>query len=140
MITGGQDASSSPDGALKTVTRYSRTGEAETLSQLNHARRDHACGSYLNDEGDDVRLLLNVNISSTIVMQVLLVTGGINTNQGRLISTEILEVGGTWKLTAGLPTAISSLRAAVLDNNIFVFGETLFYQYQILNILLYKSL
>ena len=58
--------------------------------------------------------------------QVLLVTGGHNGNDGRLDSTEILEVNSrTWRLTAPLPSARSRLKAAVLDNNIFVFGENI---------------
>ena len=58
-------------------------------------------------------------------MQVLLVTGGYNhnLNDGNL-DTEVLEdMAGTWRLTAPLPSARAGLRAAVLDNNIFVFGE-----------------
>ena len=58
-------------------------------------------------------------------MQVLLVTGGVNTNVGLLDSTEMMEAGGTWRLTAPLPSARAALRAAVLDNNIFVFGENI---------------
>ena len=62
-------------------------------------------------------------------MQVLLVTGGYNHNDRYLTSTEVMEAGGTWRLTASLPSARNGLRAAVLDNNIFVFGEknSLFY-------------
>ena len=54
VITGGRDASS-PDKALKTVTSYSRTGQNETLPQLNFGRYWHACGYYRTDEGDIVR-------------------------------------------------------------------------------------
>ena len=46
-----------------------------------------------------------------------------------LDSTEILEASwsqGTWRLTAPLPSAREGLRAAVLDNNIFIFGENIF--------------
>ena len=60
MITGGFDKSLSERG-LKTVTRYSRTGEAETLPELNVVRWFHACGSYLTDEGDNVRFILNIS-------------------------------------------------------------------------------
>ena len=56
-------------------------------------------------------------------MQVLLVTGGYNENDGYLASTEVMEAGGTWRLTAPLPSARNGLRAAVVNNNIFVFGE-----------------
>ena len=59
------------------------------------------------------------------MMQVLLVAGGWNSNDGNLDSTEILEEPWTWRLTVPLPSARSGLRAAVLDNNIFVFGENI---------------
>ena len=59
-------------------------------------------------------------------MQVLLVTGGWNTNDGGILaSTEVMEAGGTWRLTAPLPSARYGLRAAVVNNNIFVFGENI---------------
>ena len=58
-------------------------------------------------------------------MQVLLVTGGYNNNDGYLASTEVMEAGGTWRLTASLPSARHGLRAAVVNNNIFVFGENI---------------
>ena len=57
-----------------------------------------------------------------------MVTGGKNDNDGMLDSTEILEgtwAQGTWRLTASLPSARWGLRAAVLDNNIFIFGENI---------------
>ena len=60
-------------------------------------------------------------------MQVLLVTGG----AGSIYlqdSTEVLEdMAGTWRLTAPLPTARSVLRAASVDNNIFVFGQNILF-------------
>ena len=58
-------------------------------------------------------------------MQVLLVTGGHNANDGYLASTEVMKTGGTWRLTASLPSARSHFRAAVVNNNIFVFGENI---------------
>ena len=51
-----------------------------------------------------------------------MVTGGA-TDKKYLDSTEILEAGGTWRLTAPLPSARDGLSAAVLDNKILVFGE-----------------
>ena len=56
MVTGGADIYV-PDSALKKVTSYTRTGEAETLPELNVARVSHACGSYLTDQGDMVRFI-----------------------------------------------------------------------------------
>ena len=70
-----------------------------------------------------MRLVLTINEYWIIVMQVLLVTGGHNTNDGYLGSTEVIEAGGTWRLTASLPSARNGLRAGVVNNNIFAFGE-----------------
>jgi hypothetical protein len=62
-------------------------------------------------------------------MQVLLVTGGDSTIY-RQDSTEVLEdMAGTWRLTAPLPSARTGLRAASVDNNIFVFGQNIFDRY-----------
>ena len=109
------------------MTRYSRTGQTETLPQLNVARVGHACGSYLTDEGDNVRFVLNISKYWIIVVQVLLVTGGEQLIGGRWISldsTEVLEdKAGTWRFTSPLPSARGGLRAASVENNIFLFGE-----------------
>ena len=65
-------------------------------------------------------------------MQVLLVTGGQKQRDGSLNfnlalkSTEVLEAGGGWRQTDPLPFARYGLKAAVLDNNIFVFGDNIF--------------
>ena len=61
MVTGGYDYSS-PDKALKTVRSYTRTGETETLPQLNVGRYSHACGSYLTEQGDMVRFITKLNL------------------------------------------------------------------------------
>ena len=61
VITGGKTS------GLR-VTSYSRTGETLTLPQLNVARSDHACGSYLTEEGDNVTFILNINKYLIIVM------------------------------------------------------------------------
>ena len=53
IITGGW-ISSEHESAVKTVISYSRTGEAETLPQLNVARAHHACGAFRNDNGTTV--------------------------------------------------------------------------------------
>ena len=75
-------------------------------------------------------------------MQVLLVTGGYtgyNTPDERLDSTEVLEdMAGTWRLTAPLPSARDGLRAASLENNIFVFGENSFYLLMTISICIYR--
>ena len=65
-------------------------------------------------------------------MQVLLVTGGRNDKDFNLKSTEVLDLSddtGTWELITPLPSSRYGLRAAVLDNNIFVFGENILLLY-----------
>ena len=47
VITGGYYSQ-------KKVTRYSRTGETETLPELNYGRFGHACEKFVNDEGATV--------------------------------------------------------------------------------------
>ena len=101
-----------------------------TLAQLNVARYWHACSSYLNDEGDHVRLILNISQYIISLIKVLLVTGGIQYSDGYIYldSTEVLsDLAGTWRLTGPLPSARSGLRAASVQNNIFVFGEIILY-------------
>ena len=55
IISGGFDTTS-PENALRTVTKYSKIGETETLPDLNIGRYWHACGSYQTDEGENVGL------------------------------------------------------------------------------------
>ena len=124
-MTGGRDTGGKRR-ALKTVTRYSQDGDAETLPELSDARFWHACGSFITDKGDYVSFILNINKHWTFLMQVLLVTGGQKQRYGALKSTEVLEAGGGWRQTDPLPFARYGLKAAVLDNNIFVFGENIF--------------
>ena len=74
-------------------------------------------------------------------MQVLLVTGGAQYSGGsryiNLDSTEVLEdMAGTWRLTAPLPSARHGLRAASVENNIFVFGENIPYYINIEHLIL----
>merc|ERR1719225_2581530 len=113
VITGGLDHSLADD-ALTRVTRYSRTGETETLADLNVGRFYHACGSYLTDQGEEV----------------LLVTGGAEYAQGQFVhgwddlaSTEVLEdAAGAWRLTNPLPSVRKGLVAASVMNTIYVMG------------------
>ena len=76
-------------------------------------------------------------------MEVLLVTGGSYWRkeahkEGKalpwrltegfvpLASTEVLQPNSrTWRLTAPLPSATYSLKAASVENNIFIFGENI---------------
>ena len=70
---------------------------------------------------------------------MLLVTGGEQYQGGfnSLNSTEVLEdMAGTWRLTAPLPSARYGLRAASVENNIFVFGEDILYYIDIKHLII----
>ena len=56
-------------------------------------------------------------------VQVLLVAGGFD--NGRILSsTEILvTLAGEWRTVGRLPTAVSGLRGATLDNTVYMTGE-----------------
>ena len=79
-----------------------------------------------------------------IILQVLLVTGGLLYSGGDytyLDSTEILEDNtDTWKMTAPLPSARYGLRAASVDNTIFVFGKNILYYLNISYLVSYWSI
>jgi len=110
IITGGRDYDA-PDYALNSVVRYNSQGESEVLPSLTVRRLNHACTSYLN--GDRKR--------------VVLVTGGyrgIGTAGGSLDSTELMVDFKPWRPSANLPSTRVGLRAASLDNKVFLFGGT----------------
>ena len=52
-VTGGRSRPVSP-ATVKTVSKYSKTGWVEDLPDLNEERERHACGKYLDDEGNFV--------------------------------------------------------------------------------------
>ena len=130
IATGDFPQGRTPDNTLNNVTRYNRTGQTETLPQLNVGRYDHACGSYLTDEGKIVRFIFDLTKYWIIVMKVLLVTGGVHWSGGTgvsLASTEVLEdMAGTWRLTTPLPSARGGPRAVSVKNEILLFGENSF--------------
>ena len=53
IVTGGYDRSA-PDYALNSVVRYDSKGVSEVLTSLTVRRYEHACASYLNDNGQRV--------------------------------------------------------------------------------------
>ena len=60
--------------------------------------------------------------------QVLLVAGGYSASQQRagreLATTELLLPGrAAWALVGSLPASMHGLRAAAVDNRVFMFGE-----------------
>ena len=76
--------------------------------------------------------ILSYNKYIIIILQVLLVTGGVDHDGSykMLDSTEILE-DTTWRITAPMPSARFSLTAASIDNKIFVFGRIIIIFYDI---------
>ena len=57
------------------------------------------------------------------MMEVVLVTGGWNKEAWSLDSTELMVDFRAWTAAAKLPSARSGLRAASLDNKVFLFGQ-----------------
>jgi len=106
IITGGLDYDA-PDKALNSVVRYNSQGESEVLPSLTVRRLGHACASYLNGDGK----------------RVVLVSGGGNYGAaGYLDSTELMVDFKPWRPAANLPSPRDGLRAASLDNKVFLFG------------------
>ena len=67
-------------------------------------------------------LILNTLVSSCLIFQTFLVTGGYGS--GYLSSTELLvETDSAWVLAGNLPTPRSGLRAVNIDQKILVTGE-----------------
>jgi len=97
---------SAPDYALNSVVRYNSQGESEVLPSLTVRRYGHACASYLNGDGK----------------RVVLVSGGYNTGALELDSTELMVDFKPWRPAANLPSPRFGLRAASLDNKVFLFG------------------
>ena len=58
------------------------------------------------------------------MLEVVLVTGGgWNNGAGTLDSTEMMVDFTSWTVAANLPFARDGLRAASLDNKVFLFGQ-----------------
>ena len=69
-------------------------------------------------------LILNTLVSSCLIFQTFLVTGGRAGVFDYLSSTELLvETDSAWVLAGNLPTARSGLRAVNIDQKILVTGE-----------------
>merc|ERR1712218_596371 len=106
VVTGGRDTG-------EYVTQYHLIDGTETpLTSLGESRWLHACGVYQDTHGQ----------------QVLLVTGGeYRYDDGPLSDTEVaIYTDGSqpleWKETGQLPTPMQGLRAAVVDNVLYVTG------------------
>ena len=105
----------------KRVSRYSPAGYLGDLPRLNRGRSDHGCAGYEDGEG---RL-------------VLLVAGGWGWDEiedNYLSSTETFTVGvsGSWSEVSPLPLGLINPRAAVVDNIVYLFGESLLLSFLLL--------
>jgi len=108
VITGG--FLKTPEKFLKNptsrVTRYDETGWVEHLPSLLTARYNHGCALYATDTGD----------------KVYVVMGGYD-GDDYLSSTETLQLGeDAWRESTALPRPLAGLRAATLDNIIYITG------------------
>ena len=61
VVTGGRQ---SP----KTVTKYSLTGEVTYLPTLKQGRMDHACTSFIDDNGVTVSLVVNIYFNIIVML------------------------------------------------------------------------
>ena len=69
-------------------------------------------------------LILNTLVSSCLIFQTFLVTGGYDGLSDILSSTELLvETDSAWVLAGNLPTPRAGLRAVNIDQKILVTGE-----------------
>ena len=123
FIVSGGYYRSAPDFALNSVVRYNSQGVSEDLPSLTVRRYQHACASYLNDNGQRVSLVSQWIFWIILMLEVVLVTGGGNEGARYLDSSEIMVDFKAWRPAANLPSARDGLRAASLDNKVFLFGQ-----------------
>jgi len=105
VITGGNDRwNGNPSSG---VTRLDETGQVvEKLPSLLTARYNHGCAQYTTDTGD----------------KVYVVMGGWD-GDNYIASTETLQLGeDAWRESTALPRPLAGLRAATLDNIIYITG------------------
>ena len=106
------------DNTYKGVAKYGAEGYLEDLPLLNIGRTSHACAGYFDTHGHFV----------------LVVMGGMGMDVGAfgvLSSTEAFTLGvsTSWKQFYPLPEQLLDLRAATVDNQIFLFGGKVIHQY-----------
>jgi len=105
VITGGWDTNSR--GPSKRVSRYDETDWVEDLPSLLAVRVWHGCALYTTDTGN----------------KVYLVIGGSAGGNNYLSTTEQLTLGDKrWRQGTALPRPLNRLRAARLDNIIYITG------------------
>ena len=116
LITGGKLT-------LTTVSQYNEAGWLGDLPELQQERRSHGCSYYDNDEGTKVGIDINY-YSTIIIFKTYLVSGGLDSNNGYLSTTEILvETASAWVDTWNLPSPRYGLGGANIDNKILMTGN-----------------
>ena len=90
------------------VARYDINGFVEYLHELQDGRYGHGCAHYIDSDGQTVNL----------------VAGGYN-GSFQLDSCEISVSHGQWIKIAPLPQPLEFLRAATLENEVYMLGKTL---------------
>jgi len=88
------------------VSRYGTAGHIEDLPSLNQGRRNHGCGSYTDDNGG----------------KVFLVVGG-NDGSNKLSSTEMLtRTSSAWVMVNSLPRKMQAMTGGTLGNILYMTG------------------
>ena len=105
------------------VAEYSEDGYLRDLPHLLQGRWKHGCSYYNNQQGSKVYWIWLI-FNHLSCFQTYLVTGGHDGNHDQLSSTELLEETATSWVNAGeLPTPLSSLRVATVDNRVLSTGK-----------------
>ena len=120
LVTGGTFT-------LTTVSRYGKQGWIEDFSsRLRTGRFNHGCSSFLNHDNERVKFNLFLIKHSFNKIQVFLVTGGLDSRNERLASTEVYRPSaGKWREVPGgaLPRPMWGLRVVTFNNKVLLFGE-----------------
>ena len=109
------------------MSRYGKQGWIEDFSsRLRTGRFNHGCSSFLNHDNERVKFNLFLIKHSFNKIQVFLVTGGWDSRNKPLASTEVYRPSaGEWREVPGgaLPRGMGYVRVVTLNNRVLLFGE-----------------
>ena len=109
---------------MSTVSRYGVSGWVEDLPSLTEERSDHGCGSFIREDGTQVKVVCSMFAFDSRYLQVLLVAGGMDVRHIFLSSTEVLTVDSSaWTMTTPLPQTATGLKGVVLGGSLYMTGK-----------------